>query len=69
MTDRKLYKIFDGDRESILAFVKSTLTNLQPREDYKGFLQLTALFLGKQFPTGFNVRAPGAYLPSSQVDR
>ena len=65
ITDRKLCKIFDKDRESILVFIeKAYLTNLHPREDYKEFLQLTALFLGKQFPTGLNVRAPGAYHPA-----
>ncbi|XP_071580212.1 uncharacterized protein [Temnothorax nylanderi] len=49
-----------GDITRILDFVRNTLREQQPREDYREFLELTAIFLGEAPPRGISFRVPGA---------
>lgn len=44
----------------ILDFVKSNLTEQQPREDYRELLELIVIFLGDIPPRGIFFRVPGA---------
>ena len=51
----------EGDISRILEFVRSTLREQQPREDYREFLELTAIFLGEAPSRGIGFRKPGAF--------
>jgi hypothetical protein len=56
-----------GDISRILDFVRNTLSEQQPREDYREILELTAIFLGETPSRGISFRVPGT-LPSYEVD-
>ena len=47
-------------RDSVLDFVSLNLRGKQYRDDYKEFLELTALFLNAEYSAELTVRAPGA---------
>ena len=47
--------------QQVASFATSELTNHQPRDDYKEFLELALLFLGVVPPRGVRFLAPGAY--------
>ena len=47
--------------QQVTSFATSQLTNHQPRDDYKEFLELALLFLGAVPPRGVRFLAPGAY--------
>ena len=47
--------------QHVTLFATSQLTNHQPRDDYKEFLELALLFFGAVPPRGVRFLAPGAY--------
>jgi hypothetical protein len=50
-----------GDISRILDFVRNTLSEQQPREDYRELLELTAIFLGETPSREISFRVPGAF--------
>lgn len=47
--------------EDIKSFVKATLQQVQPRDDYRELLELTLIFIGIVPPRGVKFSPPGAY--------
>lgn len=61
MEDPKVSKIFETDRADIINFVEETLMKDNVlRDDYKEFLKLTLIFLGKSDPSSVHFYPPGA---------
>lgn len=47
--------------EDVLLFCTKTIEDKYPRDDYKEFIELVMIFLGKTPPRGIHFRPPGAY--------
>ena len=47
--------------ENVLLFCTKTIEDKYPRDDYKEFIELVMIFLGKTPPRGIHFRPPGAY--------
>ena len=47
--------------DEIVEFIIKELTIKQYRDDYREFLEISLLFLGKVFPRGVHISRPGAY--------
>ncbi|KAG8174292.1 hypothetical protein JTE90_023547 [Oedothorax gibbosus] len=57
-----LVKIHFSDLEEISGFLLNQLEQKHPREDYKEFLQLCLIFLGRVSPDKISFRAPGEFI-------
>ena len=62
LDDKHLCKYLPKDvNQHVTSFATSQLTNRQPRDDYKEFLELPLLFLGAVLLRGVRFQVPGAY--------
>lgn len=62
LEDENVNKILTPQHtERIVSFAQASLTNLQPRDDYKELLQLTLIFLGSVPSHNVSFRFPGAF--------
>ncbi|XP_034248433.1 uncharacterized protein LOC117649636 [Thrips palmi] len=57
---RAALRRFPGNPDEVIEFCTNQLKVIQPRDDYKEFLQLTIIFLGGIPPGGISFRKPGA---------
>ncbi|KAK6185944.1 hypothetical protein SNE40_008071 [Patella caerulea] len=58
-TDEHVTKALADVRDDIIEFAVAQLSEVQPRDDYREFLELTLIFIGEVPPRGIRFMAPG----------